>query len=869
MNKTVTKEVATVERLKKDYLAKCKIMTDAVQLAAKGQTNNMTKKEYAKIQEKAIKAKKDVDQAEQEYRNSVKTYNDAQDAWENHLTRVAVESQKLDHDRLLLTKQVLIKVMDTQVQLLKDTQANVLTNMRQTIDLITPEEDINAWVEKAKTGDKKPTRLTFQSYFGEATKKSNLTRGNTISGSNEQLKIGTDVPALPGTQATAPVSPLSPVASRSALDRTKSFVERPVPQVPPPALPGALKPHHAAHAHPVRELGSFSSGKDVFKQTVQAVPTQPAAKVSPETSTNDIANNQTSANAAQPVTELARKLTVETSAPNTVVEHVRTEAVTASKPAESPDSGYKSSDASPMPANVSENSPAKTHVNSKDSLTASRTPVEQQQPQAQTAPIASNSAQPAKSMPLATIWKVKNKKVLDTSSESLDEIAAELQKIASVASVTATEQPKVDITATAESHDFVPEEDHNSGSQSKDYVAQPENKPTTSNQLKQHLGEKKTHLMSDESLFQKMARLRARSNDSLTEASKKDERKKESSEAVAAVNPAEQPVAPRVEEAAIVASPAEVTFQQTSPEAVVEAQTQAVVEPVEIKSEVPFQLAIVGSVELAVAVAGQIESAAASPVAETSPQSELAQESNPAPVQIEYILAPQVVEEKSPEQPIRTGVKAESVPSSPAQKSSEGVSLRARKPSADGELRSRPVSLVVEAAKQFEQQSALTSTSATSTSRSRTSSVDAVAVARTPPRNSSLSAVQATEKKQRLFSRRSIKMEGWLDICDDTTKQWVKRWCALEGGYIWFFEAPEDNNKANGTNKPKSMVSVSKCTVTPGNIVQSFAVPDVASKGPHLFTIFVGGKRQILMAAPDADDAASWIETLEQVNKKK
>ena len=44
-------------------------------------------------------------------------------------------------------------------------------------------------------------------------------------------------------------------------------------------------------------------------------------------------------------------------------------------------------------------------------------------------------------------------------------------------------------------------------------------------------------------------------------------------------------------------------------------------------------------------------------------------------------------------------------------------------------------------------------------------------------------------------------MESWMDVCDDSVKQWSRRWCALEGGYIWFFENPQDNAKPQGLNK--------------------------------------------------------------------
>lgn len=72
----------------------------------------MTKKEYEKIQERAIKAKKDMDSAEVEYKNAHKKYELAQDQWDEKMVTAAREIQKVENDRLELIKTSLAKVMD-------------------------------------------------------------------------------------------------------------------------------------------------------------------------------------------------------------------------------------------------------------------------------------------------------------------------------------------------------------------------------------------------------------------------------------------------------------------------------------------------------------------------------------------------------------------------------------------------------------------------------------------------------------------------------------------------------------------------------------------------------------------------------------
>ena len=44
---------------------------------------------------------------------------------------------------------------------------------------------------------------------------------------------------------------------------------------------------------------------------------------------------------------------------------------------------------------------------------------------------------------------------------------------------------------------------------------------------------------------------------------------------------------------------------------------------------------------------------------------------------------------------------------------------------------------------------------------------------------------------KRSYSRRTIKNEGWLELAEEGNKLWTKRWCAVEGGFLWFFENPQ------------------------------------------------------------------------------
>jgi hypothetical protein len=91
----------------------------------------------------------------------------------------------------------------------------------------------------------------------------------------------------------------------------------------------------------------------------------------------------------------------------------------------------------------------------------------------------------------------------------------------------------------------------------------------------------------------------------------------------------------------------------------------------------------------------------------------------------------------------------------------------------------------------------------------------------------------------RVFSRKTVKMEGWLDICEEATAgTWSHNWCVLEGGFIWLFDDPAESSKPKGLNKPKAMLSTAKCSVAAGAMTEKgWQAPEPDAKGPHVFAL--------------------------------
>ncbi|KAJ3123321.1 hypothetical protein HK098_002012 [Nowakowskiella sp. JEL0407] len=104
--------------------------------------------------------------------------------------------------------------------------------------------------------------------------------------------------------------------------------------------------------------------------------------------------------------------------------------------------------------------------------------------------------------------------------------------------------------------------------------------------------------------------------------------------------------------------------------------------------------------------------------------------------------------------------------------------------------------------------------------------------------------------EKRTFTRRSIKIESWMDVFEDPGRTWSRKWMALEGGYVWYFESPVDNNKPQGMNRPQSMISVTKNMVELGFHLQC---PNTDPSKTNMFTL-TAGRKKIVMAALNEDD---------------
>lgn len=286
LNKAIAKELANIEKCKKDYTLKGTELTKAIQIAGKGQTDNMTKKEYEKIQEKAIKSKKDLDAAEQEYKAALKKYDAAQDQYDEKLNEFAKEVQKLEAERLAVSQASLNKIMDSQLELLGNITQGCFQKMKENLNLLTPAEDLTLYLAQHKTSSSKPARPAFQSFFGNnpgtgrrhlssANRSSSNLATNSNPGSSNDLDKGSrynSSDALKDVARNNLVRSKSQVDGKNMADGKSNEATPPVPMLP-------RSPLSSSSISNQRFNGNGSDG-DVAKSSLDN-------EASPKTPTND------------------------------------------------------------------------------------------------------------------------------------------------------------------------------------------------------------------------------------------------------------------------------------------------------------------------------------------------------------------------------------------------------------------------------------------------------------------------------------------------------------------------------------------------------------------------------------------------------
>lgn len=228
MSKEVKNQIRRVKDAKSVYENKFDLMKKAVKLVSQGQQDNMTKREYQKIQEKAIKAKKEFDNSEREYKELFSAYEAAQNAWDHHVTRLAQTTQLLEQKRMSVLKSLLNKVTSSQCKLLATDFKAVAEEMQASASSIKPDQDMSNWVLSNQTGTQKQERLQLVTLIQGNPRRATINReAGSLYISNGEIRA--QLPEIPS-------SPIQQISMVNSPKRTQSFHGRPLPETPENAL---------------------------------------------------------------------------------------------------------------------------------------------------------------------------------------------------------------------------------------------------------------------------------------------------------------------------------------------------------------------------------------------------------------------------------------------------------------------------------------------------------------------------------------------------------------------------------------------------------------------------------------------------------
>eukprot|EP00158_Paraphelidium_tribonemae_P005074 Partr_v1_DN27143_c0_g1_i3_m15398 putative proline-serine-threonine phosphatase interacting protein len=214
--KVVSRQDANLTKAKANYFEKCGALSAAIKTASKGQTGSMTKKEFQKIQEKAIKAKKDLDAAEHSYNESLHQMQQAQDVWIAKMKETAVKVRDSEKVRLQITKASVRKILEFQAETLNASRAKFISQAREAFASVDVDADLDHYCRTLETGTLLPPRPTFQSYFNAAAQESVLP--NPTSVENLTADGAPSAAAPTATQTHASTNP----ETEAALLRLKS-----------------------------------------------------------------------------------------------------------------------------------------------------------------------------------------------------------------------------------------------------------------------------------------------------------------------------------------------------------------------------------------------------------------------------------------------------------------------------------------------------------------------------------------------------------------------------------------------------------------------------------------------------------------------
>jgi hypothetical protein len=163
--KILDKEADRVNKTNANYNTRYRNMVQLNEVVVRGQTENMSKKDFAKLQEKATKAKKEAERASADYKLAVMRWTEARHAWEERMIAACDVIQSIETQRVTVTKTILKKLTLFQEEVLMNIISDTLKSILNSIEKIDPTFDIQDFMDRQSTGTEKPPMLKFVDFF--------------------------------------------------------------------------------------------------------------------------------------------------------------------------------------------------------------------------------------------------------------------------------------------------------------------------------------------------------------------------------------------------------------------------------------------------------------------------------------------------------------------------------------------------------------------------------------------------------------------------------------------------------------------------------------------------------------------------------
>jgi len=153
-----------VPKLKKAYESKCKEM-DANESEIETMKLNKNDKQISKLQAKGQKLQKEIEQADQAYKQGVDKLEETKVHWEEKMTEACDLFELLEINRVQKMKEYLTELVNLEERMIQPMLTEILDKPKVYLECIKPEVDVELFVSEKRTGYLRPGPTIYENYY--------------------------------------------------------------------------------------------------------------------------------------------------------------------------------------------------------------------------------------------------------------------------------------------------------------------------------------------------------------------------------------------------------------------------------------------------------------------------------------------------------------------------------------------------------------------------------------------------------------------------------------------------------------------------------------------------------------------------------